>query len=67
MDSEMLLQYWLAVVAIVSVLAAATFSLISIWIGPPGSGFSAKVALSAFIVFLLSMLLQKVIRGYKGQ
>ena len=57
-------QYWTACLAIVSLLGAAAFALLSIWVDSPEAVFLAKLALSAFIVFLFCTLLNKTVKDF---
>ena len=64
MTSVQKIRFWSAISAVVFIILVAGCTIGAIWAPTPLSGTLAKIGASFFIIFLLSLFLQNVAKGY---
>ncbi len=58
------IKYWSTLVAIVSIILMAVSVIAAIWTPMPLSDVFARVGASFFVIFLLSLSIQNLAKGY---
>jgi hypothetical protein len=64
MTSAQKFRFWSAISAIVSIVLVAVCVIGAIWASPPVFVILSKIGATFFVIFLLSLFIQNIAKGY---